>query len=106
MPLLASFPMAAGAYFNAKKGARLFASKQFWRSEGVVMSIEGGPSRPELQTQTSSLPQELRMSSIRVRVACSSAEIKGYGIILHLGWVSLREEAMSEQSSLVVLVQA
>ena len=46
------------------------------------------------------------MSSIRVRVACSSAAIKGYGIILVLGWVALREEAMSEASSLVVLVQA
>lgn len=70
------------------------------------MSIDGGPSRPELLTQTSSLPQEFKMSSIRVRVACSSAAIKGYGIILVLGWVSLRVEAMSEVSSLVVLVQA
>ena len=70
------------------------------------MSIVGGPSSPELLTHTSSLPHEFRMSSIRVRVACSSAAIKGYGIILVLGWVSLREEAISEQSSLVVLVQA
>lgn len=70
------------------------------------MSIDGGPSRPELLTQTSSLPQEFKMSSIRVRVACSSAAIKGYGIILVLGWVSLRVEARSEVSSLVVLVQA
>ena len=104
--MLASFPMAAGAYFNAKKGARLFASKHFCRSEGVVMSIDGGPSSPELLTQTSSLPHEFRMSSIRVRVACSSAAIKGYGIILLLGWVPLREEAISDMSSLLVLVQA
>lgn len=98
--------MAAGAYFNAKKGARLLASKHFWRSEGVVISIEGGPRSPELLTQTSSLPQELRTSSIRVKVACSSAAIRGYGIILVLGWVSPREEARPEESSLVVLVQA
>ena len=98
--------MAAGAYFNAKKGARLFASKHFWRSEGVVMSIDGGPSSPELLTQTSSRPHEFRTSSIRVRVACSSAAINGYGIILVLGWLSLRVEAIAEASSLVVLVQA
>lgn len=71
------------------------------------MSMDGGPSRPELLTQTSSLPHEFRTSSIRVRVACSSAAIKGYGIILVLGWFSLKEEeAISEVSSLVVLVQA
>ena len=68
------------------------------------MSIDGGPSKPELLTQTSSLPHEFRMSSIRVRVACSSAAIKGYGIILVLGWSSL--ETIREVSSLAVLVQA
>ncbi len=70
------------------------------------MSIEGGPSSPELLTQTSSLPHALRISSMRVRVACSSAAIKGYGIILVLGRVLLRVEAISEVSSFVVLVQA
>ena len=70
------------------------------------MSIDGGPSSPELLTQTSSLPHELRMSSTRVRVACSSAAINGYGIILVLGWVSLRVTGIAEVSSLVVLVQA
>ena len=49
------------------------------------MSIDGGPSKPELLTQTSSLPHEFRMSSISVRVACSSAAIKGYGMIFVLG---------------------
>lgn len=104
--MLTSFPIAAGAYFKAKKGARLLASKHFWRSEGVVISIEGGPRSPELLTQTSSLPHEFRTSSMRVKVACSSAAIKGYGMILVLGWDSLRVEAISEVSSLVVLVQA
>ena len=70
------------------------------------MSIEGGPRSPELLTQTSSLPHEFRMSSMRVNVACSSAAIKGYGIILVLGCVLLRVETTSEGSSLVVLVQA
>ena len=54
----------------------------------------------------SSLPSEFNMSSIRVKVACSSAAIKGYGMILVFGWVSPREEAKSEVSSFVVLVQA
>ena len=70
------------------------------------MSIDGGPSNPELLTQTSSLPHAFRTSSTSVSVACSSAAIKGYGIILVLGLVSLRVEAISEASSLVVLVQA
>lgn len=72
----------------------------------MVKLMDGGPNSPELLTQTSSLPQEFKMSSTSVRVACSSAAIKGYGIILVLGWVSLRVEATSEVSSLVVLVQA
>ena len=70
------------------------------------MSIEGGPRSPELLTQTSSLPHAFRISSMRVRVACSSAAIKGYGIILVLGWLLPRIEARSEVSSLEVLVQA
>lgn len=55
----------------------LFASKHFWRSVGVVASIEEGPRRPEEQTQTSRRPQELRTSSIRPRVSSSLATLKG-----------------------------
>lgn len=43
----------------------------------MVASSEGGPRRPEEQTQTSSLPQELRTSSIRARVSSSAATLKG-----------------------------
>ena len=63
--------MAGGAYFKAKKGAMLLASKQRCRSAGVVVEMEGGPRRPDEQTQTSRRPQALRASSIRVRVSCS-----------------------------------
>jgi hypothetical protein len=55
----------------------LFASKHFCRSVGVVASSEGGPKRPEEQIQTSNRPQELRMSSIRLRVSSSFATLKG-----------------------------
>ena len=63
--------MAGGAYLSAKNGAMLFASKHFWRSVGVVLSIEGGPSKPELQTQTSMRPKAFSASSMRVSVSCS-----------------------------------
>ena len=77
--------MAGGAYFSAKNGAMLFASKHFCRSEGVVASTDGGPRRPELHTQTSRRPKEFRISSIRVRVSASEATVRGYGMILVLG---------------------
>ena len=48
--------MAGGAYLSAKNGAKLLASKHFCRSAGVVMSIEGGPSRPDEQIHTSRRP--------------------------------------------------
>jgi hypothetical protein len=63
----------------------LFASKHFCRSAGVVASREGGPRRPELQTQTSNRPKEFRISSMRVRVSGSDATVSGYGIIFVLG---------------------
>lgn len=69
--------MAGGAYLSAKKGARLFVSKHFCRSAGVVASMDGGPKRPEEQTQTSRRPQVLRTSSMRVRVSCSSVGDSG-----------------------------
>jgi len=69
--------MAGGAYLSAKNGARLFASKHFCKSAGVVASIDGGPRRPEEVTQTSKRPQALSTSSIRVRVACSSERESG-----------------------------
>jgi hypothetical protein len=47
--------MAGGPYFSAKKGDMLLASKHFCRSAGVVASMDGGPRRPEEQTQTSRL---------------------------------------------------
>jgi len=79
------FAIAGGAYFSAKNGAIEFASKHFCRSAGVVASSEGGPSKPEEQTQTSSLPQEFRTSSIRPRVSSSAATLKGYPINFVLG---------------------
>ena len=63
--------MAGGAYLRAKKGAMELASKHCWRSAGVVASMLGGPSSPEEQTQTSSLPHAFSASSMRVRVSCS-----------------------------------
>lgn len=54
--------MAGGAYFNAKKGAMELVSKHFCRSLGLVSASEGGPSKPELVTHTSSL---LRLSTFR-----------------------------------------
>jgi hypothetical protein len=71
LPLLVVFAIAGGAYFNAKKGAIEFASKHFCRSAGVVASMDGGPRRPDEQTQTSRRPQALRASSMSVRVSCS-----------------------------------
>lgn len=43
----------------------------------MVLVIEAGPSRPELQTQTSRRPQVFRMSSIRERVESSAEGEKG-----------------------------
>jgi hypothetical protein len=63
----------------------LFASKHFCRSDGVVASREGGPRRPELQTQTSRRPNELRISSIKVSVSGSEATVRRYGIIFVFG---------------------
>ena len=40
---------------SAKNGAIEFASKHIRRSAGEVSAIEGGPSRPEEVTHTSSL---------------------------------------------------
>ena len=67
----AVFDIAGGAYFSAKNGAREFASKHFWRSAGVVLSIDGGPRRPEEHTQTSRRPNAFKASSMRVNVSCS-----------------------------------
>ena len=47
--------MAGGAYLSAKNGAIEFASKHMRRSAGEVSAMEGGPSRPEEVTHTSSL---------------------------------------------------
>ena len=69
--------MAGGAYFKAKKGAMLFASKHFLRSAGVVTSIDRGPSKPEEQTHTSRRPQALSTSSIKVSVSSSLAMLRG-----------------------------
>ena len=65
----------------------LFASKHSCRSLGVVALREGGPRRPEEQTQTSRRPNELRISSIRVRVSGSEATVWGLGIIFVFGEV-------------------
>jgi hypothetical protein len=72
-----SLAIAGGAYFSAKKGAMLFASKHLCRSPGVVASRLEGPSKPEEQTQTSSLPQTFKTSSMRPSVSSSLATLKG-----------------------------
>lgn len=91
--------MAGGAYLSAKNGARLFASKHFCRSDGVVMSIDGGPSSPELHTQTSNRPQLLRTSSTRLSVDCSSDDISGYEMILVFAWLLDNVDTRAEDSS-------
>lgn len=78
--------MAGGAYLSAKKGAIEWVSKQRCKSSGVVSWIEGGPSKPEEQTQISRRPKALRTSSMRVTVSSSLAMLKGYGINLVFGW--------------------
>jgi len=55
LPFGVVFVIAGGAYFKAKKGAMELASKHLYRSLGLVSEIEGGPSKPELVTQTSRL---------------------------------------------------
>jgi hypothetical protein len=83
--LLVIFAIAGGAYFSAKNGAMLFASKHFCRSAGVVASSDGGPKRPDEQTQASRRPQVFSTSSISPRVSSSAATLKGYPIILVFG---------------------
>ena len=71
----------------------LFASKHFCRSAGVVVVMEGGPSNPEEQTQTSRRPKELRTSSIRESVSCSLAMLSGNPMTLVLGYALLTSVA-------------
>lgn len=94
-----SFAIAGGAYLRAKNGAMLLASKHFCRSAGVVASREGGPRSPDEQTQTSSLPKELRTSSISPRVSSSLATLKGYSITFVFG----NSFAMVSMSSLYLV---
>lgn len=72
-----SFAMAGGAYLSAKNGAIECASKHLWRSSGVVSWIEGGPRRPEEQTQMSRRPKAFRTSSMSTTVSSSLAMLKG-----------------------------
>jgi hypothetical protein len=76
-PLLVVFPMAAGAYFNAKKGAMVFASRHFCKSAGVVWDRVEGPTREDEQTKMSRRPKVLRTSSMSVRVEDSSVLLYG-----------------------------
>src|SRR3569833_1769343 len=76
-PLPVSLAMAGGAYLRAKKGASECCSKHLCRSLGVVSAMEGGPSSPDEQTQTSSLPNALSTSSMRTSVSSSSVTLNG-----------------------------
>ncbi len=89
------FAIAGGPYFSAKKGAIEFASKHFWRSLGVVASRLEGPRSPDEQTQTSSLPQEFKMSSIKPSVSSSLATLNGYPMIFVFG-LSFATESIRE----------
>ena len=111
--------MAGGAYLSAKNGAMEFVSKHMRRSAGEVSAMEGGPSRPEEVTHTSSLqislcsvdvlyctvlvsfkrrsggylPHEFSTSSIKPSVSSSLVILYGYPITFVLGCVLLTSSA-------------
>jgi hypothetical protein len=65
------FCIAAGAYLSAKKAGMAFVSNAAYKSFGPVWLMDGGPSKPVEDVQTSSRPQEFSTSSIRARVSSS-----------------------------------